>query len=100
MDERDRGSAMVFVVLVALGFTVAAGAGLAQLSRDLIDVSRARSAADAAALASLEGGPAAAIELATTNGATVVSWAQVGSDVVVEVRVGDAVASARATNVP
>ena len=35
-----------------------------------------------------------------TNGATLVSWAQVGSDVVVEVRVGDAVATARATNVP
>ena len=63
MDASDRGSAMVFVVLVALGFTVAAGAGLAQLSRDLIDVSRARSAADAAALASLEGGRAAAEEL-------------------------------------
>ena len=100
MDKRDRGSAMVFVVLVAVAFTVAAGAGLAQLSRDLIDVSRARSAADAAALASLEGGRAAAEELATTNGATVVSWAQVGSDVVVEVRVGDAVATARATNAP
>ena len=70
------------------------------LSRDLIDVSRARSAADAAALASVEGGPAAAIELAAANGATLVSWAQVGSDVVVEVRVGDAVATARATNVP
>ena len=100
MEERDRGSTMVFVVLVALGFTVAAGAGLAQLSRDLIDVSRARSAADAAALASLEGGHAAAVELATTNGATVVSWARVGSDVVVEVRVGDAVATARATIAP
>jgi hypothetical protein len=88
------------VVLVAVAFAVAAGAGLAALSRDLIDVSRARSAADAAALASVEAGPAAAIELATANGATLVSWAQVGSDVVVEVRVGDAVARARATNVP
>jgi len=100
MDERDRGSVMVFVVLVAVAFTVAAGIGLAQLSRDLIDVSRARSAADAAALASLEGGHAAAVELAAANGATVVSWAQVGADVLVEVRVGDAVANARATNDP
>ena len=100
MDERDRGSVLVFVVLVAMGFTVAAGAGLSQLSRDLIDVTCARSAADVAALASLEGGRAAAEELATTNGATVVSWAQVGSDVVVEVRVGDAVATARATIAP
>ena len=100
MSQRDRGSASVLVVLVAAAFTVAAGAGLTALSRDLIDVSRARSAADAAALASVEGGQAAAIELATANGATLVSWAQVGSDVVVEVRVGDAVARARATNVP
>jgi len=100
VSKRDRGSASVMVVLVAVAFTVAAGAGLAQLSRDLIDVSRARSAADAAALASVEGGREAAIELATTNGATLVSWAQLGSDVVVEVRVGDAVATARATNVP
>ncbi|HEX4983905.1 MAG TPA: hypothetical protein VFV63_19520 [Ilumatobacteraceae bacterium] len=100
MSKRDRGSASVMVVLVAVGFTVAAGAGLAQLSRDLIDVSRARSAADAAALASVEGGREAATELAATNGATLVSWVQVGSDVVVEVRVGNAVATARATNVP
>ena len=100
MSERDRGSALVLTVLVAVAFTVAAGAGLAALSRDLIDVSRARSAADAAALASVEGGQAAAIELATANGATLVSWAHVGSDVVVEVRVGDAVAMARATNIP
>jgi hypothetical protein len=100
MSQRDRGSALVLVVLVAVAFTIAAGAGLTALSRDLIDVSRARSAADAAALASVEGGQAAAIELATANGATLVSWAQVGSDVVVEVRVGEAVARARATNVP
>ena len=100
MMQRDRGSAVVFVVLVAVAFTTATGAGLAALSRDLIDVARARSAADAAALASVEGGQSAAKELASANGATLVSWAQVGADVVVEVRVGDAVATARATNVP
>jgi hypothetical protein len=100
MARRDRGSVMVFVVLVAVGLSTAAGAGLAALSRDLIDVSRARSAADAAALASVEGGRAAASELAAANGATLLSWAQDGTDVVVEVRVGDAVARARATNAP
>jgi hypothetical protein len=100
VSKRDRGSASVVVVLAAVAFTVAAGTGLARLSRDLIDVTRARSAADAAALASVEGGRAAAIEMAVINGATLVSWAQVGSDVAVEVRVGDAVATARATNVP
>ena len=100
MPERDRGSVLLLVVFVAVAFTVAAGAGLAALSRDLVDVTRARSAADAAALASVEGGQAAAVELATVNGAEIVSWAQVGPDVVVEVRVGDAIARARATNVP
>jgi len=43
-----------------VAFTGAGGVALAALSRDLIDASRARSAADAAALASVEGGPAAA----------------------------------------
>lgn len=100
MARRDRGSALVLVVIVTVGFTGAAGAALAVLSRDLIDASRARSAADAAALAAVEGGPAAATELAAANGATLVSWAQIGSDVVVVVRVGDAIARARATNVP
>jgi tartrate dehydratase beta subunit/fumarate hydratase class I family protein len=100
MSERDQGSVLVLVVFVAVAFTGAAGAGLAALSRDLVDVTRARSAADAAALASVEGGLAAAVELAAVNGAEIVSWAQVGTDVVVEVRVGDAIARARATNVP
>ena len=100
MPERDRGSVLVLVVLVATAFTVTTGAGLAALSRELVDVSRARSAADAAALASVEGGQAAAVELAEANGAEIVTWAQVGTDVVVEVRVGDAIARARATNVP
>jgi hypothetical protein len=100
MSKRDPGSALLLVVLVAVAFTVAAGAGLAALARDLIDASRARSAADAAALASVEGGRAAAIELSSANGATLVSWAQVGSDVLVEVRVGDATATARAANTP
>jgi len=100
MSRRDRGSALVLAVIVTVAFTGAGGVALAAFSRDLIDASRARSAADAAALASVEGGPAAAAELAAANGATLVSWAQIGSDVVVEVRVGDAVARARATNVP
>jgi hypothetical protein len=100
MSDRDRGSAAVLVLLVAVAFAIAAGSGMAALSRDLIDVSRARSAADAAALASVDGGRAAAVEMAANNGAILVSWAQLGSDVVVEVRVGDAVATARATNVP
>ena len=100
MSSRDRGSAVVMVVIVSVAFTAAGGAALSALSGDLLDASRARSAADAAALAGVEGGPAAAIDLAAANGATLVSWARVGSDVVVEVRVGDAVARARATNVP
>ena len=69
------------------------------LSRDLIDVSRARSAADAAALA--------VASRADVRGRNRVGSEQrgdarelvdqVGAEVVVEVRVGDAVASARAT---
>ena len=100
MSGRDRGSVLVLVVCVTVAFTAAVGAGLAALARDLVDASRARAAADAAALAAVDGGRAAAARLAGANGATLVSWAENGDDVVVEVRVGDALARARATDGP
>ena len=58
-------------------------------------------AADAAALVGVIGGHRPASESAAGQRRRRSSrWTQVGSDVVVEVRVGDAVATARATNVP
>jgi hypothetical protein len=63
---------------------------------------RAQTAADAAALASLDGGSTAASTFAIRHGATVVSWSR-GPEphqVTVVVRLGNATALARATNAP
>lgn len=87
--------AVVIIVLVAV-LTIAFGS----MAGDVIDAARAQTAADAAALASIEGGRAAAGDLAGRHGATVVSWYRQGVVVEVAVRVGDAVAVARATGGP
>lgn len=81
--------------LVAIAAVLVLGIG--ELARDVVDAGRARSAADAAALAGVRDGPAGAASLATRNGATLVAWRRDGRDVVVTVRVGAATASARAT---
>ena len=62
----------------------------------LADHAQARAAADAAALAGAMAGPAAAEEAATANGGTLVEIEVSGADTEVRVRVGDAVAVARA----
>jgi shikimate kinase len=92
----DRGQAVPLVAaLVAVAGVLALGTG--ELSRDVVDAGRARSAADAAALAGVDGGQPASVALAASNGATIVGWERVGGDVVVTVRVGEATATARAT---
>jgi hypothetical protein len=73
---------------------------MAALATTVIDRTRAQSAADAAALASVRGGRATGASMASKNGGVLVSWTQIGRDVVVEVRVGAAVAAARATDAP
>jgi hypothetical protein len=102
VDTRDeRGQAVplaiaVMVVVVVVTFAVAS------LGRNVVDAGRARTAADAAALAGVEGGRAAATRMATENGATVVSWSRADAGdavtVTVTVRVGRATATAAATN--
>lgn len=98
-DERRRrwqwGQALpLLCVVLAL-----AGAGLvltATIGKAAIDRSRARTAADAAALAGAADGRQAAIDAAGANGGTVVRFEVAGRDALVEVRVGDARATARA----
>ena len=85
-------------VVIAIGALLAAGG--AEFAGDVIDAARARTAADASALASVQGGRDAAAVIAEANGATLVDWRAVGDDVVVVVQVGDAIASARATDSP
>jgi hypothetical protein len=81
--------------LVAVAAVLVLGAGV--LAGDVVDAGRARSAADAAALAGVHGGRRAASHLAAMNDARLIGWEQQGDSVVVTVRVGDAVAVARAT---
>ena len=96
---------MVLIVALALsGAVLVATVGTAEV---LVHHDRARTAADAAALAGVVGGREAATTVAQRNGATIESFvsAPVGGhpddvQVTVVVRMGDVVASARATNSP
>jgi hypothetical protein len=98
--RRDRGQAAVFLVIVLSALFVVSIAALAAMGGDIVDRTRAQTAADAAALASVADDRGAADAIARTFGAVVVSWARDDADVVVVVRVGDATASARATDAP
>jgi hypothetical protein len=95
----DRGQAIVLVlavVVVAVVCTVAMG----RFSARLVDQQQAQLAADAAALAGVVGGRVAAEELATANEGVLTFFEVRGDDVLVEVRVGDELAQARATRAP
>ena len=82
---------VVVLALAALGMVlVVATAGAAG------DRARAQTAADAAALAGVVDDQAAASSLARRNGAELVSFRPLGDEVTVEVRFGDATASATA----
>lgn len=97
---RDRGSMLVLVVFVGLAITAAVLFALMPVLVDLTHRQQAQSAADAAALAGVTGGRTAAAAIAAANDGTLVSWSREGPDVTVEVRVGDQVVMARATNAP
>ncbi|TPW10882.1 MAG: hypothetical protein FD127_3523 [Acidimicrobiaceae bacterium] len=96
---RDRGQA---VLLCALVVVVAAlvSVGVTEVGAAMIDRQRAQMAADAAALAGVGGGRAAATDVARRNHATLVNFERSGSDVVVVVVAGSARATARAGDGP
>ena len=95
----DHGQATVVLLgCVALAAVVAVGAG--ELGVRLVHRQRAQTAADAAALAGVTGGPAAAARLAGVNGARLVSFTADGDDVLVVVEVDGERAAARATDGP
>ena len=95
-DDRGQavplGAAMLAIVTVAL-------VALVPVAGALGDRARARTAADAAALAGAVEGEGAAGDLAAANGAELVAFERSGDEVIVQVRVGavDAHARARAT---
>lgn len=97
----DRGQSAVLVLVVAATLGVAVVMALADVGGGVIDRTRAQTAADAAALGSLEGGRATAERLARRHSATIVSWSRDGRwRVRVTVRLGDATATAHASNRP
>lgn len=91
---------LVLVVVVALGAALLSA--LVDFGGIVQDRARAQTAADAAALASLEGGRAAAVDLAARHGGSVVSWIRGpgAHEVTVVVRLGDTTAAARASDSP
>lgn len=98
----DRGQAAVlFAVVVSVLFVVSITA-LALVGGRVVDRARAQTAADAAALGSLEQGRVTAEVLAARHGAVLVSWERGPGphQVTVRVRYGAATATARASNAP
>ncbi|GEM_PF-111261 len=91
----DRGQAVPLLVVV-LAVAVTAMLMVAQLGGVVVDRERARTAADAAALAGVEGGRAAAEIEARANGGTLEAWVVSDGFSQVTVRVGRARATARA----
>lgn len=88
----------LIVIVVAVIVTMA----VAEMGGVLVDAARARTAADAAALAGVEGGRPESERRAADHGGTVVQWTRAGPDdavvVTVTVRVGRARATAAASN--
>jgi hypothetical protein len=80
------------LVLAAGGLCVALG----RLGGDAVDAARARTAADAAALAGAAAGQGAGRGVASANGGELEVFVEDGAGVLVTVRVGRAVATARA----
>jgi len=97
---RDRGSMLVVVVFVGVAISAAVVMAIVPLLGGLIDRQQAGSAADAAALAGVTGGRGGSAALATANGGDLVGWSRSGGQVTVQVRVGDQVVTARATDGP
>ena len=97
---RDRGSALVLTILIALAIVGGATLSVVPVLHTLFDRQRAHSAADAAALAGVTGGYGAAAEVAAANGGVLVAWSQDGRRVTVTVQVGEQQVTARATDEP
>jgi len=97
--DDERGQAVPLVLaLVVLSVVLATAFGV--FAGDVVDAGRARTAADAAALAGVEGGRGASVRLAAVHDGTVTAWRRRGRVVTVTVRVGAAIASASATGGP
>jgi hypothetical protein len=93
MDERGQATPLLAIVVVLVGLMAMA---LGRLGDSATDAARARTAADASALAGAADGEGAARELAAANGARMTRFVKVGDEVEVTVRYDGAEAVARA----
>ena len=93
--QAERGQAMP-LVLAVVALAVVVLLALVPVARAANERARARTAADAAALAGAAEGEEVAREVALANGAELVEWHAEGTDVWVTVTLGDARAEAKA----
>jgi len=100
VQRRDRGQATV-LLLACVAVLVVVMVAVAHFGGRVAVREHAQAAADAAALAGVVDGRAGAARLAARNGGSLVSFRDVDPMTVeVTVRVGDSVATARATRAP
>src|SRR5688572_1865171 len=99
MERDDRGQTTVLAVM-GVGFAALLLVGAATAGRVLVERARARTAADAAALAGAAEGEAGAREVARANGGVLVRHEDLDGVAMVEVRVGRVTAFARARWTP
>ena len=98
-NGRDRGQAVALLLMVVVMAALAV-VGTGQFSAGIIDRGQAQTAADAAALAAIDGGRSEAGRLAADNGARLVSYLERDGAITVVVDVGGQRATARATDGP
>jgi hypothetical protein len=98
--DRSQAGQALGLVLCAVAFIALLAVGVSKLGLRLVEEARAQTAADAAALAGVDGGFVAARRAAAANGATVVSWVQSPDVFTVTVQFGGSKATARASRQP
>ena len=99
-DRRNDAGQAVVLVLVVVVMVVVCAVAMGRFATRVVTVEQAQVAADAAALAGVDGGAAAAARLAERNGGRLRWFRASGDDVVVEVEVDGERAVARAGRAP
>lgn len=96
----ETGQTAILAVIALTALAIVLIIAIARLGTMILERSAAQTAADAAALAGVVSGRSVADVVAGANGAVIIAWTTAGHTVSVTVRLGDAVATARATDAP
>jgi len=96
----EHGGAGLLAVVSVLAVAVLGSFGLVAVTAGSVDATRARVAADLAALATLNWGPSVGVEVVLANGGEVRAIDQKVRSTTVEVRIGHRRGNARAALVP